>query len=62
MVGHQCICIKRKTISVFVFIQERDVELIVLVIKENLLASVSTCNNVIKGPKEMYPWFSRHDF
>jgi len=42
MVGHQCICIKRKTISVFVFIQEADVEWIVFVIKENLLASVST--------------------
>jgi hypothetical protein len=27
------------------------------IIKENLLASVSTCNNVIKGPKEMYPCF-----
>lgn len=61
MVGHQCICVKRKTISVFVFIQEADVELIVFVIKEDLLASVSTCNNVIKSPKEMNPWFSRHN-
>lgn len=53
---------KEKNHIGFEFIQERDIELIVLVIKENLLASVSTCNNVVKGPKEMYPWFSGHDF
>ena len=60
VIGQKRVCVKRKTITIFIFLKELQIEFLFAIITKYLLAPIASCNNVIKGARKMNAWFSCH--